>query len=236
MTGMQITRGEASRGLTYVIRISLITTLALSATSQVMGAGHPQSRSPSSPTGAQAAGPHDLLREAAAVLERGDLEQAERLIRALLQKDSRSLAAHSLLAIVLVRRGQVQEAEATLQRALKIDPAYVPALVNLGNLYLETGRSKEAATEFAAVVRIDDGNAAAEAGWGAACIAQGQVDGALTHYERAHAIEPRNPRFVIALVDALLKAAQLNVRGSSAVKSPRRRRHLPRFWSLWPGC
>jgi GT2 family glycosyltransferase/tetratricopeptide (TPR) repeat protein/2-polyprenyl-3-methyl-5-hydroxy-6-metoxy-1,4-benzoquinol methylase len=85
----------------------------------------------------------DLLRGQAA-RRRGDLEEAERRLRAAAGRESEAPECQRLLSYVLLERGERDEVEDVLRRLIELDPRDGEAHHNLGALLLERGRAREA--------------------------------------------------------------------------------------------
>src|SRR5947209_14007944 len=106
-------------------------------------------------------GDSSLVRDAAALLRAGKLEEAEAAARGAVSADPRDSEAHALLGVILVQRGRQDEAERELREAVRIDPKSTGALTNLGVLLVRTNRADEAAKTFEEVLRLAPGHAQA---------------------------------------------------------------------------
>ena len=102
-----------------------------------------------------AAQDHDLVSDAVAALQRGDLASAEQMLRDELRRNPADSAAQQVLAIVLDREKKFSEAETAYRRALAADPHSPPLLNNYGNHLLATGKTAEARRVFLQVVALD---------------------------------------------------------------------------------
>ena len=106
-------------------------------------------------------GDSPLVRDAAALLEAGRVEEAEVAARGAVNADPRDAQAHALLGVILEQRGRHDEAERELRESLRLDPKSTGALTNLGVLLVRTNRADEAAKTFEEVLRLAPGHAQA---------------------------------------------------------------------------
>ncbi len=82
----------------------------------------------------------ELLREAAALLAAGRLDEAEPLLRRAVNVAPLDADAHNLLGVVHDQRGRTREAEAEFRTALRLNSQAVSARANLGVLLARTQR------------------------------------------------------------------------------------------------
>src|SRR5688572_5927962 len=92
----------------------------------------------------------------------GQYEDAERLLRGILDEDPANAQAHRELGLVLGFTGMFDESIEALQRAVQIDPQYIDARNDLGMSYAMLGMVDEARTEFETVLEMDPANAMAQ--------------------------------------------------------------------------
>ncbi|MCS7173182.1 MAG: tetratricopeptide repeat protein [Armatimonadetes bacterium] len=97
----------------------------------------------------------ELLARGERLLEAGELQEAEALLREAVACEPRSARAHSKLGAALARQGRYQEAAAVLHRAIELDPRYAPAYTNLGAVYHEQGRLEEALQAYRKALEVD---------------------------------------------------------------------------------
>lgn len=132
----------------------------------------------------------DLLRQADAEIDEGDLQAASRSLRAALEEDPSDRAALINLAHVSYVLGNVDEATALLARAAEATPDDPEPLRNLVDMYRVAGRTEEArrAAEDLAGVAPDDVLALLDlADLRMAC---GDLDGAAEVYRRVRRLDP----------------------------------------------
>lgn len=90
----------------------------------------------------------ELARQAGALVERGRLDEAERLVAAALDSASVPGGFWSLAGMVALRRGDTAAAVTRLERAADRNPESADAYYNLGVALLEAGRPDEARQRF----------------------------------------------------------------------------------------
>ncbi|HYF07115.1 MAG TPA: tetratricopeptide repeat protein, partial [Acetobacteraceae bacterium] len=86
------------------------------------------------------AGPDNMLREAAALHQAGDLARAEALYRAVLRARPEDPNALHLLGVALRQRGRLDEALPLLDRAVAIRPDNALFRANRGAALADAGR------------------------------------------------------------------------------------------------
>lgn len=84
--------------------------------------------------------------------QRGQMEQAVRVLSRALEVDPFNPETYNTLAAALMQQGEMLRAEELLQTSLRIRPDYIHASVNLGMLYLALGRYELAADYFEQVL------------------------------------------------------------------------------------
>jgi len=89
--------------------------------------------------------------------------------------------------------GEWLAAEACCRAVLARDPKHVGSLQLLGVIAQQAGRFDEAATLFRNVIRLKPEMAPAHHGLGTALVATGKLEEAISAFERALAIQQRNP-------------------------------------------
>jgi tetratricopeptide (TPR) repeat protein len=108
-----------------------------------------------------------------------------------IQKDPASIA-FAQLGEEYRRAGRSREAIEVCRSGLKHHPGYLSARVTLGRALLETGDLEQAERELKEVLRLAPENLAALRGVAEALSRRGDHAAALTHYEIALALAPRD--------------------------------------------
>jgi tetratricopeptide (TPR) repeat protein len=134
--------------------------------------------------------PAGALQQAFQLLQQGRLADAERLYRALLERDRNQFAALYGLAIALSRRGALDEAVRLMRRALNQNPRLAGAHNDLGNMLEGLGRYEEAAERYRRALALEPGLAVAHTNLGHALQALGRPEEAAAHHRQALALQP----------------------------------------------
>jgi tetratricopeptide (TPR) repeat protein len=102
--------------------------------------------------------PADHLQQAAELIERGDLDGAERSAQLALNEPSSRAAASSILGTIRVYQKRLAEAKELLETAIQLDPRLVGAHLNLGHVHILEGNPERAKADFREVLQIDPNN------------------------------------------------------------------------------
>ena len=86
----------------------------------------------------------EALKEAVRHYQAGNLQQAERIYREILQVDPRNVPALHLLGLVAHQAGRNDFALHCIGEALRLQPNFVEARLNLGLVLAALGRLEEA--------------------------------------------------------------------------------------------
>lgn len=136
-----------------------------------------------------------------ALLQRGQLAEAETLYRRLLAAQPKAFAPLHMLGIVLAQQGRVSEALTVLGDALAVKPHDAGALVNYGNVLNLAGRFAEAIVSYDRALAIAP-DAETWVNRGDTLQNLNRHSDALASYDRALSPEPRG-------IQALFKRAVL---------------------------
>jgi tetratricopeptide (TPR) repeat protein len=113
-------------------------------------------------------------------------------LRRRLERDPASIA-FAQLAEEYRRAGSFEEAVEVARAGLAVHAGYVSARVTLGRALLALGRIDEAGLELAIAIRQAPDNLAATRGLAAVHQQRGDGEAALTHFESALSLAPRDP-------------------------------------------
>jgi len=127
---------------------------------------------------------------AVACHQQGQLGEAERLYRAVLEANAGHIASLHNLASISTQRGRAGEAEALLRRALARQPNSTMTLFGLGNTLQAMGRFEDAKACFERALAIDPNLPEAEHNCGNALLSLGRHAEAIDRYRRAIALRP----------------------------------------------
>jgi protein O-GlcNAc transferase len=135
------------------------------------------------------------LQQAAAALQRGDVELARQTCDAWLKKNPQDVNAIHLRGRCLATLGAMDAAMQDFQRALRTQPNHFLALADLGMTLAALGRPKEAAVQLAAALAQDDRPPELHFALGQCRLGYGDLQGAGASFDAAVA---RRPRFADA--------------------------------------
>jgi tetratricopeptide (TPR) repeat protein len=141
------------------------------------------------------------LRNDVAVLytETGQPERAVTHLRAVVDQQPDSPAAHYNLGTVLSSTGRVTQAIQEYQQALQLQPDYGAAHNNLGYALLAIGRTDEALQQFREAVRLDPRNGGAHYNIGALALSGGNVAEAIDRFRAAVRLQPDSIQATVQL-------------------------------------
>ncbi len=131
------------------------------------------------------------LNEAAAFHQNNELDNAERLYRAVLKQTPRHPDALHLLGVLLDQRGDHAKGIALVRQALAVQNVFPDAHFNLGRMLTTVGDMEAAKHHYEQAVTFKPGHALAHNGIGIIYRAQRAYDKACTAFERAIRFEPR---------------------------------------------
>ncbi len=150
------------------------------------------------------------LREAHALWQRGDLEEAERTLRAIIRADPTHVGATHELGALLVQGGQHQLGISLLKRAISLDPS--PSRINdLGLAHVAASNIGEALNAFRDAVVMDPTYAEGFNSLGRALLNVGQAEAGADALRRALHLDQHSgdawSRFCAALREAAAPGA-----------------------------
>ena len=99
--------------------------------------------------------PRSVYEEAATLFRQGEVERAEKALRAALTKYPRDAGICGLLGVVLDSQKRYEEAGEEYKRALALAPGSPFLLNNLGNHYMAQGKTEQARGAYLKVVAAD---------------------------------------------------------------------------------
>ena len=122
----------------------------------------------------------------------GDLEDAEKLYRRVLEASPDHADAMHFLGVLMHHRGRSEEAVEVIRRSIALGPGIADRYNNLGNVLVECGRAAEAAETYRKVIGLQPDHANAWNNLGAALRALGELDEAAAAYEKAIELDPKH--------------------------------------------
>ncbi len=151
-----------------------------------------------------------LTREASFALERGDLQEADRLLVEALRECKTDAEARALYGDVLWRLGQHEAALQQLQWAVQQAPDLPSIQLRLAEKYLESGDTGLAQRHTEAAIRHGHDNGAAWLTHGRVLQAQGKMEAAIRAYQRSLDCYPDNPDALASLAVCYQASGQLD--------------------------
>ncbi|MCC6578831.1 MAG: tetratricopeptide repeat protein [Phycisphaeraceae bacterium] len=154
-------------------------------------------------TSALALYPNDVqsLNGAAKILsDRGDLDQAQRLLEHALSVRSSELVLDNL-GVVYFKRGEHEKALFLYQQAVTARPQMARAWNNMGTALTKLGRHEEAFHAFSRAVEVSPGLHQAQLNLGMSFASQSRFDEAIEHYRKAIGMSPSGKEEAVARVN-----------------------------------
>jgi Flp pilus assembly protein TadD len=93
--------------------------------------------------------------QAALHIESGDLDQAERAIRAAMKLEPDNASLHNNLGYISMKKGKLEDAEARFRRAVDLDGTYPEFRLNLGMMLALSKKYREAERELSKALALD---------------------------------------------------------------------------------
>lgn len=148
------------------------------------------------------------MNQISALFQKGKLDAARRMSKALVQKHPRNDKVRYAHALICQEAGDFDAAIAGYEETAKISPSHVQALANLGGLLNAVGRFDEAVSPLKRAVKLLPTSAPARYNLAQAYFGQKNLPAALEHAEKARMLDDRAPdvhSLIGALYDALHK-------------------------------
>ena len=149
-----------------------------------------------------------LTREANFALERGDLQEADRLLVQALRQCETDAEARALYGEVLWRLGQREAALQQLKSAAEQAPDQAPIHLRLAEKYLASGSAELAQRHTETAIRISPGNSAAWLMHGKVLQARGQIQTAISALQRSLDFNPEETEALARLAECYQASGQ----------------------------
>jgi tetratricopeptide (TPR) repeat protein len=140
----------------------------------------------------------------------GNLDEAVKLYRGLLDDCPEQADALHYLGVIDLQRGQFDAAVILIQQAVDARPGYVDAIINLGYGLNALGRHEAAAEQFERALSLGPAKATLLANLGGSLEQMGRYDDAIQRYEAALELQPELAEIRRSLADALLNVGRTN--------------------------
>jgi tetratricopeptide (TPR) repeat protein len=145
-----------------------------------------------------------------ALLEKGELAQAESHFQEALKLEPLSAVIHTNLGKTLKREGRIDEAIFEFQRALQLKPDDADAFYDLGDAALAREQIEEAISYYERAIQLKPDFAGVYNNLAIARLRLGQLDEAIANYRQAIALRPDLPDPHYNLGNALIRKGNLN--------------------------
>ena len=86
---------------------------------------------------------NETLIQVSYLLQKGEFEKSEKIIRKLVKEFPNNLVYKNLLAIIYAGQKKFNNSISVLNSIVKKDPSFVEAYINFGNVYLDVGQLKK---------------------------------------------------------------------------------------------
>lgn len=159
------------------------------------------------------------------------LAKAEALLDSLIKRRPHMGAAHTFAGLVHFARGRLADAKRALERAIELSPSHAPAYAQLGRVLLRLGQRHEALERIHYAIRLSprDPHLAYWLGLaGAAELELEHFDSAVTYFDRAVSLNPKQPRNVLALAAAQALVGDIDAARRGIEQLQREQTHLSR--------
>ncbi|HEY9402055.1 MAG TPA: aspartyl protease family protein, partial [Pyrinomonadaceae bacterium] len=146
------------------------------------------------------------LEKAARALRQGEFEVAEKIYRALVERDPRDVAARLGLSFALLKQRNLRDAYDHAARVLAVEPTSARAHALLGSALLASGDFKHSVEEFRTALAFKDDEALAIAGISMINFYENRASVALEGLRRAINLDPAEPDYVFSFAQAAARS------------------------------
>lgn len=146
------------------------------------------------------------VRQAEKLVRKGNLIEAEKLLRRVVERNPQENRAKVKLAYVLMKQKRLLEAYELSFAVAKAEPKNAYALAVLGATMLNAGNFKEAYLCFVNAIKLDRGEALAWAGLGLLDYYENRIEQSLGNLRMAQFQDPNEPDYVFALAQVCARA------------------------------
>jgi thioredoxin-like negative regulator of GroEL/predicted aspartyl protease len=147
-----------------------------------------------------------IIKQAEKLTRKGSLPEAEKLLRHVLELDTKNNTAKVDLAYILVKQRHLLEAYNLAFEAAKTDPKNARAFAVLGATLLTAGRFPDAKTMFYNALGLDNSEDLAWAGVGMLDFYENRIDDSIDNLRAAVYHAPTEPDYYFALAQVSARA------------------------------
>jgi len=148
------------------------------------------------------------LEKAARAIRQGEFEDAEKIYRALLEKDPTDIRARLGLSFALLKQRNVRDAYDHAARVVALQPTSARAHALLGSALLASGDFRLSVEEFRTALTFKDDEALAIAGLSMINFYENRASIALAGLRRAVNLDPREPDYIFSFAQAAARSEQ----------------------------
>jgi protein O-GlcNAc transferase len=130
------------------------------------------------------------LQQAIQAFQEGNFDSAERLLKRILQVDTKNLPALHILGLIKASQACYREAADYLARAARIHPDDASIQYNLAKALADSGNDKDALTHHKKAVALSPNNPEAWLNYGKSASNLGRYEDALVCYDKAFTLKP----------------------------------------------
>ncbi len=147
-----------------------------------------------------------LIKQAEKLTRRGKYIEAEKILRAIIERDSQQSKAKLVLSCVLLKQRRLLEAYAASFEVAKAEPNNSYAFAILGTILLNAGNFRDAKLAFYNSNKINNREALAWSGIGMLDFYENRITQGLEKLREAVYLEPQEPDFMYALAQVAARA------------------------------
>jgi predicted aspartyl protease/thioredoxin-like negative regulator of GroEL len=144
--------------------------------------------------------------KAARALRQGEFEAAEKIYRALVERDPKDVAARLGLSFALLKQRNLRDAYDHAARVLALDPTSARAHALIGSALLASGDFRLSVEEFRTALAFKDDEALAIAGLSMINFYENRAAVALAGLRRAIYLDPEEPDYVFSFAQAAARS------------------------------
>jgi tetratricopeptide (TPR) repeat protein len=171
------------------------------------------------------------LQRAAALVEEGRLQEADRQAQLALSDPDTRAAACSVLGTIRLQQDRLREGAALLEEATRLEPRLLGAHLNLAQVYVLQGKRERALPVFRRILELDPPNTVARMALARSETEKGNYRRSLELAQPALAAFKESPEGLSILVTDLLQSGDRSA-AAALVEDSRRLPDVPPAWSV----
>ncbi|HEY0428490.1 MAG TPA: aspartyl protease family protein [Pyrinomonadaceae bacterium] len=156
-----------------------------------------------------------LIKQAEKLTKRGNLEEAEKILRRVIEQNPRESKAKVKLAFVMLKQRRLLDAYTLSVEVAKAEPKNSYAFAVLGMILLDNGNFKEAEVALVNALQINKKEALAWMGLGMLDFYQNRIFESIDNLRIADYIDSDEPDYIFALAQVSARAEQYNQAASA---------------------